>query len=139
MSQAFTQKIRTILDTGSKRTLMDAQTTSLTAVVADDEPEIRDLIAEYLVRRGYQVMQAGDGVEALLHVRDLRPTLLILDLMMPRLGGIDPLGPPRRTYPHGVVLVPTGTMGDAPPGPPGGPGAGALLPKTPDLDVFCPL
>jgi len=34
---------------------MDAQTTPMTAVVADDEAEIRDLIAEYLVRLGYQV------------------------------------------------------------------------------------
>src|SRR2546425_6013566 len=93
MSQAFTQKIRTILDTGSKRTLMDAQTTSLTAVVADDEPEIRDLIAEYLVRRGYQVMQAGDGGGGLLPLRGLPPTLLLLDLMMPRLRGGDRPGP----------------------------------------------
>src|SRR2546430_6418583 len=56
---------------------MDAQTTPLSAVVADDEPEIRDLISEYLIKLGYQVTRAGDGLEALLHVRDRRPTLLI--------------------------------------------------------------
>ena len=84
---------------------MDAQTTPLSAVVADDEPEIRDLISEYLGKLGYQVTQAGDGLEALLHVRDLRPTLLILDLMMPRLGGIDALGHIRRSYPNVAIIV----------------------------------
>jgi len=92
---------------------MDAQTTPLSAVVADDEPEIRDLISEYLIKLGYQVTQAGDGLEALLHVRDRRPTLLILDLMMPRLGGIDALGHIRRTYPNVAIIVLTGTTDDA--------------------------
>src|SRR5882724_7709116 len=91
---------------------MDAQTTPLSAVVADDEPEIRDLISEYLSKLGYQVTQAGDGLEALLHVRDLRPTLLILDLMMPRLGGIDALGHIRRSYPNVAIIVLTGTTDD---------------------------
>jgi len=115
---------------------MNAQTTTLTAVVADDEPEIRDLIAEYLVSRGYQVTQAGDGLEALLHVRELRPALLILDLMMPRLGGIDALGHIRRTFPNVVVIVLTGTMDDALRGRAVGLGAAALLPKPLDLDIL---
>jgi len=115
---------------------MDAQTTPMTAVVADDEAEIRDLIAEYLVRLGYQVTQAGDGFEALLHVRDLRPTLLILDLMMPRLGGIDAFDHIRRTFPNVVDIVVTGTMDDALRGRAVGLGAAALLPKPLDLDIL---
>src|SRR5207253_10891696 len=95
---------------------MDAQTTPLSAVVADDEPEIRDLISEYLTKLGYQVTQAGDGPEALLHVRDPRPTLLILDLMMPRLGGIDALGHIPRSYPNIAIIVSTRTTADARPG-----------------------
>lgn len=115
---------------------MNAQTTPLTAVVADDEPEVRDLLAEYLANRGYQVTEAQDGLEALLHVRDLRPTLLILDLMMPRLGGIDALGHIRRTYPNVVVIVLTGTMDDALRGRAVGLDAAALLPKPLDLDML---
>jgi len=115
---------------------MDAQTTPLSAVVADDEPEIRDLISEYLSKLGYQVTQAGDGLEALLHVRDRRPTLLILDLMMPRLGGIDALGHIRRTYPNVAIIVLTGTTDDALRGRVIGLGAAALLPKPLDLDIL---
>jgi CheY-like chemotaxis protein len=115
---------------------MDTQTTPRSAVVADDEPEIRALIAEYLVRLGYQVTQAGDGLEALLHVRDLRPSLLILDLMMPRLGGIDALGHIRRTYPDIAIIVLTGTTDDALRGRVIGLGAAALLPKPLDLDIL---
>jgi CheY-like chemotaxis protein len=115
---------------------MNQNTTPMSAVVADDEPEIRALIAEYLVRLGYQVTQAGDGLEALLHVRDLRPSLLILDLMMPRLGGIDALGHIRRTYPDTAIIVLTGTTDDALRGRVIGLGAAALLPKPLDLDIL---
>src|SRR5260370_22816433 len=110
---------------------MDGQRTPMSAVVADDEPEIRDLISEYLVTRGYQVTQAGDGLEALLHVRDLRPTLLILHLMMPRLGGGDAPCRLRRSHPHVPILVPTGTTGHALCRRVARPGPGPLPPHAP--------
>ena len=115
---------------------MDAQTMPMTAVVADDEPEIRQLIAEYLANRGYQVTEAQDGLEALFHVKNLRPALLILDLIMPRLGGIDALGHIRRTFPNVVVIVLTGTVDDTLRGRTVSLGAAALLPKPVDLDVL---
>jgi CheY-like chemotaxis protein len=110
--------------------------TPLSAVVADDEPEIRDLIAEYLITLGYDVAKASDGFEALLLVRDFRPNLLVLDLMMPRLGGIDALGHIRRAYPNVVVVVLTGTPDDALRDRVVRLGAAALLPKPLDLEVL---
>jgi DNA-binding response OmpR family regulator len=115
---------------------MNGQTTPMTAVVADNEPEIRALIAEYLAARGYQVTEAEDGLRTLLHVKNLRPALLILDLMMPRLGGIDALIRIRKNFPNVVVIVLTGTTDDALRGRVASMGAAAVLPKPVDLDIL---
>src|SRR5437899_5633554 len=60
-------------------------------VIADDEEEIRDLLAEYLQAYGWDTFRAANGLEALLHVKQQRPAAVVLDLNMPRLGGIDAL------------------------------------------------
>jgi DNA-binding response OmpR family regulator len=60
-------------------------------VVADDDPEIRDLLAEHLQTHGWEVLGAANGLEALLHVKRQHPAAVVLDLNMPRLGGIDAL------------------------------------------------
>ena len=62
-----------------------------TVLIADDDPEIRGLIGEYLQSNGYEVLEAENGLEAVLHVERSRPNIVILDLMMPRLGGLDAL------------------------------------------------
>jgi len=108
----------------------------MTAVVAEDEPEIRELVTEYLVRRGFQVTPAADGLETLLQIKRVRPALLMLDLMMPRLGGIDTLVHIRRDFPDVVVIVMTGTPDDALRGRALMLGAAARLPKPLDLDAL---
>src|SRR5437879_8178309 len=60
-------------------------------VIADDEEETRDLLAEYLQTHGWETFRAANGLEALLHVKQQRPAAVVLDLNMPRLGGIDAL------------------------------------------------
>ena len=57
-------------------------------LVADDEPNIVELVSLYLTRHGYRVATAADGDEALRKARDLRPALLILDIMMPGPDGL---------------------------------------------------
>ncbi len=57
-------------------------------LVVDDEPVNRKLAQELLTSEGYQVAVAGDGEEAVSKVRTLRPDLVLLDVMMPRLDGI---------------------------------------------------
>jgi two-component system, OmpR family, alkaline phosphatase synthesis response regulator PhoP len=54
-----------------------------TVLVVDDEPNIRRLIEHHLTREGYGVLQAADGPEALAKVREERPDLIILDVIMP--------------------------------------------------------
>lgn len=56
-------------------------------VVADDDPSIRDMLEQALTEAGYVVWPAADGEEALEQVRALLPSLMILDLVMPRLDG----------------------------------------------------
>jgi DNA-binding response OmpR family regulator len=56
-------------------------------VVADDEPDIRRLVSFTLRRRGYEVLEADNGEEALALVTSERPQLVVLDVMMPRMTG----------------------------------------------------
>ena len=58
---------------------------------ADDDPDILALLALRLEGAGYRVVQAADGEEALALARDLHPSLAVLDVMMPRLMGIEVL------------------------------------------------
>jgi DNA-binding response OmpR family regulator len=58
-------------------------------VVADDDPDIRRLIVFTLRRRGYDVQEAGRGDTALDLVRAQKPDLVVLDVMMPGLTGLE--------------------------------------------------
>jgi DNA-binding response OmpR family regulator len=58
-------------------------------LVVDDEPTILEVVELYLSREGYQVKTARTGGEALALVAQRRPDLLVLDLMLPELGGLD--------------------------------------------------
>jgi len=60
-----------------------------TILVVDDEKKLRDLIRVYLEQEGYRVVEAGNGREALYVARYEKPDLIILDLMMPEMGGYD--------------------------------------------------
>jgi DNA-binding response OmpR family regulator len=60
-----------------------------TILVIDDEAKLRDMIRIYLEQEGYRVVQAMNGREALYVARVEKPDLVILDLMMPEMGGYD--------------------------------------------------
>lgn len=60
-----------------------------TILVVDDEPEIVAITRDYLDRAGFRVLVASDGVSALRLARAERPNLLVLDLMLPGLDGLD--------------------------------------------------
>lgn len=60
-------------------------------LVVDDEPDIVDFLTTVLQDEGYATESARDGVEALAKVAEIRPTLMILDLMMPRMTGFEVL------------------------------------------------
>lgn len=58
-------------------------------LVVDDDPKIVALVRAYLVRAGFDVITAGDGREALRLICERRPRLVVLDLMLPELDGIE--------------------------------------------------
>jgi DNA-binding response OmpR family regulator len=58
-------------------------------LVADDDPDILELIAFRLERAGYDVVRATDGEQALQLATELHPDLAVLDVMMPKLTGYD--------------------------------------------------
>lgn len=60
-------------------------------LVADDDPDIRDLVVFKLTQAGHSVRAVSDGAAALAAIRDERPDLAILDVMMPGLSGFDVL------------------------------------------------
>ena len=62
---------------------------SATVLVVDDEPQIRRVMRTALSAQGYTVVEAHDGLEAILKVRSERPDLVILDMNMPKMDGIE--------------------------------------------------
>jgi len=58
-------------------------------LIIDDEEDIRELLDYNLAREGYKILLASDGNEGLKVIRDQKPDLIILDLMLPGLDGLD--------------------------------------------------
>lgn len=59
-----------------------------TILLVDDEPRIVQIARDYLVRAGFAVYSAGDGLEALRIAQRERPTLIVLDIMLPGMDGL---------------------------------------------------
>ena len=82
-------------------------------LVVDDEPNIREVVGRYLRREGYVVVPAADGEEALRLYRRESPGLVVLDLMLPKVSGIEVC---RRIQAEGrvplIMLTARGEEGD---------------------------
>ncbi|HVF75116.1 MAG TPA: response regulator transcription factor [Acidimicrobiales bacterium] len=73
-------------------------------LLVDDEPSIRFLVARGLTAEGYEVLEAGDGEEAIQRL-DEEPDLVVLDVVMPKLGGWDVLTEIRRRGELPVIML----------------------------------
>ncbi len=74
-------------------------------LVIDDEPSIVKLVEAYLKPEGYEVLTASDGVSGLKAARAFKPDLLILDVMLPGMDGIELLSRLRRESEVYVILL----------------------------------
>lgn len=74
-------------------------------LIAEDEPEIAEILSAYLQRSGLRTRQAGDGREALAMHRALKPDLLLLDVQMPQLDGWQVLGEIRARGDTPVIML----------------------------------
>ena len=57
-------------------------------LIVDDTPEFRTTVATLLRRRGYEVSEAGNGREAIDLINTSKPQLILLDVIMPEMGGL---------------------------------------------------
>lgn len=81
---------------------------SAKVLVADDDDQVRALLVEYLTTHGCEVLQAANGLEALLHVKRQLPRAVIMDVAMPRLGGLEAVKRIRAFNPRIRIVVITG-------------------------------
>ena len=56
-------------------------------LVVDDDPNSRDIVQTFLEAKGYEVITAADGKDALAQLEEFRPVLVLLDVMMPGMDG----------------------------------------------------
>ncbi len=77
-------------------------------LVVDDEESIRDLLRLVLTGEGYSVVTANDGVEAIEYLEAQRFDLIITDLVMPKVNGVEVLRAAKRIDPNYPVMVITG-------------------------------
>lgn len=77
-----------------------------TILVVDDDEAFRSVLRRTLVRAGYDVLEAADGAAALKTLSGARVELVITDIIMPNMEGIETIRALRRTYPHlGIVAM----------------------------------
>ena len=74
-------------------------------LVVDDEPKIVQLARDYLEHAGFSVTSASDGKEALAHFRTKSPDLIVLDLGLPTLDGLDVARAVRKTSNVPIVML----------------------------------
>jgi len=82
-----------------------------TILVVDDEPLVRDLLVRFLSLRGYRALGVKDGPEALSMVKQSPPDLILLDLFMPGMDGVEVLRQLRQHEYPGAVIIITGSYG----------------------------
>ncbi len=74
-------------------------------LVVDDEPIVREVLARYLVSNGFAVRSAADGEAALAAFEASDPDLVLLDLMLPRMGGVEVFRRIRAMGPTPVIML----------------------------------
>ena len=77
-------------------------------LIVDDEPDVVDSVSELFTLRNYNVITATSGTKALELVKKENPNIIILDIRMPDINGIDVLKEVKKNYPKTRVIMLTG-------------------------------
>ena len=77
-------------------------------LIADDVPEVRHVIGRALRAKGYRILEASDGVQAIEMYRREEPSVVLLDIHMPRMDGIAVLDAIQEIAPGTAVIMITG-------------------------------
>lgn len=88
---------------------MSSSKGKITCLIADDHPAVLEAVAEFLAQAGIDVVAlARDGEEALASIERLQPLVALIDVRMPKLGGIELTRRARRSTPETAILLYTG-------------------------------
>ena len=79
--------------------------TGMHVLVVDDEPAIVEIVRDYLADAGYRVSTASTGGEAVRQVRAITPDLVVLDLGLPDIDGLDVARTVRETAPVPIIML----------------------------------
>ncbi len=95
--------------TGGIAATGDVADTGETVLVVDDEQLVRDLLVQFLSLRGYRALGVKDGPEALSMVEQAPPDLILLDLMLAGMNGVEVLRRLRDKHFTGAIIIITGS------------------------------
>lgn len=76
-----------------------------TILIADDEPGERYLVAQYLLKEGYEILEASDGIQALSIIEKGNIDLALIDIMMPALDGFEVVRAARRSSSVPIIFI----------------------------------
>lgn len=76
-----------------------------TVLIADDEPQIREILSIYFKKEGFKVIEAADGAEALVQVQAGKPDIILLDIMMPVLDGLEVCKQVRKISDISIIML----------------------------------
>lgn len=79
-------------------------------LVVDDEIQVVRLLQEFLTSKGHEVDTALNGAETLAKVKEMKPDIVLLDIMMPGMGGIDTLKEIKKIDPNIAVIMITAVI-----------------------------
>ena len=82
-------------------------------LVVDDDPNVQEILREFLSAKGYEIITAGDGAEGLRRVKEERPHLILLDIQMPKMDGLEVLHQLRQIDKEVSVIMITGVNEEA--------------------------
>ena len=104
-------------------------------LVIDDGDSVRDIIRIFLEHAGFEVCgEAADGVEAIEQAKKLKPDLIVLDLVMPRMNGAEAASVLSKTMPHVPIVLLTLYQNMLGPSLASAVGVKAVLDKTDGMD-----
>ena len=83
-------------------------------LLIDDDPSVQLLFNQFLTSVGYEVVQAWNGLEGMERLHEKKPDLIITDIMMPEMDGLEILRAVRKEYKSVPVIAISGGMRSAP-------------------------
>jgi CheY-like chemotaxis protein len=79
-------------------------------LLVDDDPSVRELLSMQLESAGFEARQAEDGIDGLMKLRDMLPKVIISDIQMPRMSGIEFISVVRQRFPTIPVIILSGSI-----------------------------